>query len=187
MTGESDPKCKEFEKTLHVRIAERAHRIFEQSGFEDGRDLANWLQAEAQLISEIRELTEAGSWVSARAPLPNAVPGAITVLVRRNLAIVCAEAWEIAADSPDTDARHRHDSDDGRDRDQRARQAGPRAAHAEHDPPSTSAVTVGRDLTMTTALLAVATACVPPTARTLPPVSGPLVRTHHPRTVGRGH
>lgn len=105
--GETQLKSKEFEKNLHARIAERANRIFEQNGFEHGRDLANWLQAETQLISDMRELTEAGSWLSARAPLPNAVPGAITVLVRRDQAIVCVEAWEIAADSPDTDSRHR--------------------------------------------------------------------------------
>lgn len=105
--GETEPKGKEFEKSLHARVAERARQNFERNGFEYGQDLANWLQAEAQLISEIRDLTESGSWLTARAPLPNALPEGITVLVRRDAALVCVEAWEIADDSPDTDSLHR--------------------------------------------------------------------------------
>jgi hypothetical protein len=104
---ETEPRSAEFEKTLHARIAERARQIFERNGFAHGRDLANWLQAEAQLLSEIRDLTETGSWLTARAPLVNAVPEGISVLVRRDAALVCVEAWEIADDSPDTDSLHR--------------------------------------------------------------------------------
>ena len=33
----------------HEAIAQRAHKIYEQSGRIPGRDLENWLQAEAEL------------------------------------------------------------------------------------------------------------------------------------------
>jgi len=103
---EAEARNHQFERTLHARISERAHQIFQRNG-EHGRDLANWLQAESQLVSEIQDLTESGAWSTARVSLLNAVPEGITVLVRRDAALVCVEAWEIADDSPDTDSLHR--------------------------------------------------------------------------------
>ena len=34
---------------LHQRIAERAYILYERSGFQDGKDLEHWLEAEQQI------------------------------------------------------------------------------------------------------------------------------------------
>lgn len=34
---------------LHRRIAERAYMLYERSGFQDGKDLEHWLEAERQV------------------------------------------------------------------------------------------------------------------------------------------
>ncbi len=104
---EAEPKCEEFEKKLRARIARRAHQIYEENGREHGRDLAHWLQGEAELLSPVREVRESGSWLTVNAPLANVAPEAITILVRSDRAIVCVEAWEITDDLPDSDSRHR--------------------------------------------------------------------------------
>ncbi len=50
--GSADPK------PTHEEIAERARAIFEASGRVPGRDMDNWLQAEAQLIAARKAETE---------------------------------------------------------------------------------------------------------------------------------
>lgn len=104
---EPEGNTQEFENTLHARIAKRAHQIFEEDGAGHGEDLAHWLKAEADLISEISDVGESGSWVTVNVPLPKVSPEAINVLVRRNRALVCVEARERAADSPAADSRRR--------------------------------------------------------------------------------
>jgi len=39
----------EGQGNLHQRIAERAFFLYEQSGFQDGKDLEHWLEAEQQV------------------------------------------------------------------------------------------------------------------------------------------
>lgn len=46
-------------KPTHEEIAERARAIFEKSGHVPGRDLENWLQAEAQLLAARKSNTGA--------------------------------------------------------------------------------------------------------------------------------
>jgi HSP20 family molecular chaperone IbpA len=104
---ETEPKSGEFEKTLRARIAVRAHQIFEQSETGYGQDVAHWLQAESELVSEVLEVWESGSWITVHVPLPKAPPEAIRVLVRRDRALVCAEGIEIADDAADNESRHR--------------------------------------------------------------------------------
>ncbi len=38
-------------RPTHEEIAARARQLYEQSGHQAGRDLDNWLQAEAQLMA----------------------------------------------------------------------------------------------------------------------------------------
>jgi hypothetical protein len=58
-------------KPTHEEIAARAYLIFEQSGRVPGRDLENWLAAEAQLMG--KHQTEADT---------DSVPGAAKTLAR---------------------------------------------------------------------------------------------------------
>jgi hypothetical protein len=37
---------------LHERIALRAYKIYEESGYVEGRDLENWFQAEQAVLSD---------------------------------------------------------------------------------------------------------------------------------------
>ena len=104
---EMEPKYREFEKALRARIAVRAHQIFEQSETGYGQDVAHWLQAESELVSEVSEIWESGSWITAHVPLPKAPPEAIEVLVRSDRALVCAQGIQITDDAADTESRHR--------------------------------------------------------------------------------
>lgn len=49
----------------HEQIAQRAHRLWEQAGRPDGRDVEFWLQAEAVLRAE----QESAAKASAKAPV----------------------------------------------------------------------------------------------------------------------
>jgi hypothetical protein len=46
-------------RPTHEQIAERAKALYEASGKVQGRDLDNWLAAEAELISARRPVAEA--------------------------------------------------------------------------------------------------------------------------------
>jgi HSP20 family molecular chaperone IbpA len=104
---ETEDNAQEFENALHARIAMRAHQIFEEDGTGHGQDLAHWLKAEGQLISENSDIWVSGSWVTANIPLPKVSPETISVLVRRDRALVCVEARESADDSTGAESRRR--------------------------------------------------------------------------------
>ncbi len=89
----------EFENNLHSRIAQRAHRLYEQHGAESGHDLSHWLQAESELMSRVLEVRESGSWLTVNVPLPNVPPDALSVLMERDRALICAETREAPAGS----------------------------------------------------------------------------------------
>ena len=51
-------------------IAERARRIYEESGRQAGNDDSNWLRAESEVLRRDLEVSESGSWVRVDATLP---------------------------------------------------------------------------------------------------------------------
>jgi len=53
-------------KPSHSEIAARAYTLFEQSGRIPGRDMENWLKAEAQLLAVRKEESERQSQQSER-------------------------------------------------------------------------------------------------------------------------
>jgi hypothetical protein len=51
-TGSTSGRSEEWAEgcePLHQRIAERAYVLYERSGFQDGKDLEHWLEAERQV------------------------------------------------------------------------------------------------------------------------------------------
>jgi hypothetical protein len=48
-------------RPTHDEIAQRARKIYEQSGCEPARDLENWLEAEAQLSAARQSVAEAAT------------------------------------------------------------------------------------------------------------------------------
>ncbi len=58
-------------KPTHEEIAQRARALYEQSGCVQGRDMDNWLQAEAQLMS-MRKATGTESRQLAMKEMPKA-------------------------------------------------------------------------------------------------------------------
>jgi hypothetical protein len=46
----------EFRASRHERIAKRAFEIYEARGGDHGQDLADWLQAEQQIDTEVEDL-----------------------------------------------------------------------------------------------------------------------------------
>jgi hypothetical protein len=57
--GQQDNKP--LNRPSHEEIAKRAYEIFEQSGRQTGRDLENWLAAEAQLIKAHKPQTQSSN------------------------------------------------------------------------------------------------------------------------------
>jgi HSP20 family molecular chaperone IbpA len=56
---------------LYDRIASRAFEIFEDNGSQDGRDLADWLQAEAEFVHPLHiGVTESPDTLTVRADVP---------------------------------------------------------------------------------------------------------------------
>ena len=52
------------------RIAARAYELFQARGREDGRDLEDWLQAEAELLTGLAESTSDETSSETRLPAP---------------------------------------------------------------------------------------------------------------------
>jgi hypothetical protein len=48
--GRSEDWAQEYEP-LHQRIAELAYILYERSGFQEGKDLEHWLEAERQITA----------------------------------------------------------------------------------------------------------------------------------------
>jgi len=83
-----------FDKTrdLHKLIARRAYRLFADSGFENGHDLDDWLNAERELLhSAPVEICETGSELIVRAELPGFRESEITVAIEPRSIIIVAE------------------------------------------------------------------------------------------------
>jgi HSP20 family molecular chaperone IbpA len=96
---DKESACTEFENSLRLRVSRRAHQLFEQNGQEHGRDLAHWLQAESELISVIREVRDVGLWLTANLPVPDSTANSVSVLVRPDHALICAERPELPEDT----------------------------------------------------------------------------------------
>jgi hypothetical protein len=65
------PENKSRSKPSHEEIAKRACEIFEQSGCKPGRDVENWLAAEAELSRAQKRQTQASSSVKPMARTGN--------------------------------------------------------------------------------------------------------------------
>ena len=68
IVGESEKE--RFDQALHRRVSERAYRLYESSGREDGNHHAHWLQAQSEVLQRGLEIRESGSWLSINAALP---------------------------------------------------------------------------------------------------------------------
>lgn len=57
-------------ETIQDRISKRAYQLYEQSGYQQGQDRQNWLQAESEVLGHGLEVRESGSWIAVNGRLP---------------------------------------------------------------------------------------------------------------------
>jgi HSP20 family molecular chaperone IbpA len=94
----SGPEADAVEQRLSQKIGLRARSIFEQSGNLAGKDEANWLQAESEILSGC-EVRQAGTWVIVDAFIPNASAQDMEIVIRPARVIVRAHEIENARGS----------------------------------------------------------------------------------------
>ena len=76
---------------LNDQIARRAYAMFEQGGSSDGEHLRHWLEAEAETVRRIAEISESSSWYTVRVPLHQFAKANVSIAVEPSRAIVLAD------------------------------------------------------------------------------------------------
>jgi len=77
-------------------VARRAYALFLAGGSSDGRDVANWLQAESEVLTRIPEIRESSSWFTVNISLPAFSADQIQVSVSEENAIIAADKTQNA-------------------------------------------------------------------------------------------
>src|SRR6266478_3349213 len=80
---------------IRERIARRAYDLYQQNGNQDGQDMRHWLQAESEILSEVPEIRESGSWYTVNIPLRGFAAGEVQVSVEPRVAIIAAEKHQV--------------------------------------------------------------------------------------------
>jgi Protein of unknown function (DUF2934) len=92
-------KNQEVADRLKDQIARRAYEMFEQGGCPDGEHLRHWLQAEAEMVRRVREVSESSSWYTVRVPVQNFPKENVSVAVEPSRAIILAEKVSLSRGS----------------------------------------------------------------------------------------
>jgi HSP20 family molecular chaperone IbpA len=85
---------------IRERIARRAYDLYQQDGNQPGRDMRHWLQAESEILTDVPEIRESGSWYTINVPLRGFRADEVQVSVEAQRAIVAAEKQEVTASEP---------------------------------------------------------------------------------------
>jgi HSP20 family molecular chaperone IbpA len=82
------------------RISDRAYDIFQQGGNRHGDDMRHWLQAESEILTNVPEIRESGSWYTINIPLHGFTPSEAQVSVEPQYALVLAEKEQMTGGDP---------------------------------------------------------------------------------------
>jgi HSP20 family molecular chaperone IbpA len=85
---------------IRKRIARRAYDLYQQDGNQPGQDVRHWLQAESEILTDVPEIRESGSWYTINVPLRGFAANEVQVSVEAQRAIVAAEKQEVTASEP---------------------------------------------------------------------------------------
>jgi HSP20 family molecular chaperone IbpA len=85
---------------VRERIARRAYDLYQQGGNQPGQDMRHWLQAESEILTDVPEIRESGSWYTINVPLRGFAANEVQVSVEPQRAIVVAEKQEVTASEP---------------------------------------------------------------------------------------
>ena len=85
---------------IRERITRRAYDLYQQDGNRPGQDMRHWLQAESEILTEVPEIRESGSWYTINVPLRGFAANEVQVSVEAQRAIVAAEKQEVTASEP---------------------------------------------------------------------------------------
>jgi HSP20 family molecular chaperone IbpA len=83
------------------RIASRAYDLYQQNGNQDGQDMRHWLQAESEILNQVPEIRESGSWYTVNIPLRGFAAGEVQISVEPRVAIVAAEKQQVTPSAPE--------------------------------------------------------------------------------------
>jgi HSP20 family molecular chaperone IbpA len=103
-------KNQEVVDRLNDRIARRAYEMFELGGSTDGEHLRHWLEAEAESVRRIPEISESSSWYTVRVPLQDFAKENVSVAVEPSRAIILAEKVSSSAGSESLNSASFQDS-----------------------------------------------------------------------------
>jgi HSP20 family molecular chaperone IbpA len=78
-----------IKESLRELIRQRAHNIFEQSGWLHGQADAHWLEAEAQLLQNL-QVSESGNWIAINASLSKESGKDVQIVVEPTRVIIRA-------------------------------------------------------------------------------------------------
>jgi HSP20 family molecular chaperone IbpA len=90
---------------LHSSVERRAYELYLEGGSSQGNDLANWLQAESEMLAKAPEIRELSSWFTLNIPVAGFAPADVKVAVD-------ADRGLVAGDNRQSEGRM--DADDGR-------------------------------------------------------------------------
>jgi HSP20 family molecular chaperone IbpA len=91
--------AEELERAVYQKICERAYLLFEQSGRQPGKEDANWLRAESEILRSDLRLLESGTWLALSASIPDASGQDMQIVVRPTRVLVRAREARTDEDS----------------------------------------------------------------------------------------
>lgn len=83
-------EAEELEQEIYGKIRERAYLLFEQSGCEPGKESANWLRAESEILRSGIQVRESGSWVTLTVSIPDVSGQDLQIVIRPTRVLVRA-------------------------------------------------------------------------------------------------
>jgi HSP20 family molecular chaperone IbpA len=87
-------------RRVKERIAGRAYDIFQQRGNHHGEDMRHWLQAESEILNQVPEIRESGSWYTINVPLRGFAASEVQISLEPRYTVVAAEKEQVAGGQP---------------------------------------------------------------------------------------
>ena len=75
----------------HSRVERKAYELYLEGGSGQGNDLANWLQAESEMLAKAPDIRELSSWFTVNIPVAGFAPADVKVAVDADRALVAGE------------------------------------------------------------------------------------------------
>lgn len=85
-------EAERLQQAIQNRIAQRAHQLYEESGYQSGNDQRHWFQAEAEVVQRTLTVRESGSWITIIGDLPGSSAEDVQIFVDPRRIIVTTKS-----------------------------------------------------------------------------------------------